>query len=214
MIDILNRWTRAVVYHSDTAQTIAEAVLECQQRASEAGWRADLQGAYLRDADLQGADLQRADLRGANLMGADLRGAFLQRADLEGADLVGADLRGAYLVGAYLVDADLQGADLRGAYLQRAYLQGAYLQGAAGLLPNGILPLQIGGSRHWIIVRQPGYITIGCHHQPVAWWEEHYAAVGRAEGYTAEQVAEYRSYIDFCREWMKARGVLAVEEAA
>jgi hypothetical protein len=28
VIDILSRWTGAVVYHSETAQTIAEAVLE------------------------------------------------------------------------------------------------------------------------------------------------------------------------------------------
>ena len=96
------------------------------------------QGAYLRDADLRGAnlrgaDLRDADLQGANLRGADLRGAYLRDADLEGADLQGADLEGADLRGA-----DLEGADLQRAYLRRANLQGADLQRANSL--NTILP--------------------------------------------------------------------------
>ena len=107
---------------------------------------ADLQGAYLQGANLRGADLQGAYLRGADLQGANLRGADLQGADLQGADLQcanlrGADLQGAYLQcanlrGAYLQGAYLQGAGLQGAHLQGAHLQGAYLQGAS--LPNGI----------------------------------------------------------------------------
>jgi len=44
-------------------------------------------GAYLREADLWGADL-----RNANLRGADLREANLRRANLRGADLREADL--------------------------------------------------------------------------------------------------------------------------
>ncbi|HGH2046834.1 TPA: pentapeptide repeat-containing protein [Salmonella enterica subsp. enterica serovar Anatum] len=59
----------------------------------------------------------RAYLRDADLCGADLRGA-----NLCDADLCGADLRDAYLCGAYLRDADLCGADLRGANLCDAYL--------------------------------------------------------------------------------------------
>ena len=58
---------------------------------------------------------ERADLRGAYLRDADLRGAYLQDADLRGADLRGAYLRDADLRGAYLQDADLRDADLRGA---------------------------------------------------------------------------------------------------
>jgi uncharacterized protein YjbI with pentapeptide repeats len=73
MIDILNRYTKAVLYHSDTADTIAAAVVE----AAASG--ADLRGADLRGADLRGADLRGADLRGADLRGADLRGAGVIR---------------------------------------------------------------------------------------------------------------------------------------
>jgi hypothetical protein len=77
-IDILNRWTRAVIYHSETATTIAEAVIEARANLS----RANLSGADLSGADLSRADLSRADLSGANLSGANLSRANLSRANL------------------------------------------------------------------------------------------------------------------------------------
>ncbi len=94
MIDILHRYTKAVLYHSETAQTIAEAAKE----------------AFNKGAYLEGAYLEGANLRGAYLEGAYLRGAYL-----EGAYLEGANLRGAYLEGAYLRGANLEGAYLEGA---------------------------------------------------------------------------------------------------
>ncbi len=48
---------------------------------------------------------------------ADLRGANLRRADLQGADLQEANLRGAYLQGADLQKVNLQGANLYMAYI-------------------------------------------------------------------------------------------------
>ena len=93
-----------------------------------------------RNANLQGAYLEEANLEGANLRGANLQGAYLEEANLEGADLQRANLRGAYLQGAYLEEANLRGANLqeanlrganlRKADLQRANLRGANLQGA------------------------------------------------------------------------------------
>ena len=56
MIEILHRYTKAVLYSSATAETIAQAVVEARQ---------------------SGANLSRADLSGANLYGADLSGANL-----------------------------------------------------------------------------------------------------------------------------------------
>ena len=57
-----------------------------------------------------------------------------------------------------------------------------------------------------MIVREVGYITIGCEHHPVAWWEEHYRSVGKREHYTREQVNEYRNYIALAKYWMKLHG--------
>ena len=79
-MDILNRWTRAILLSSETAQTIADAVVEAVQRGAELSW------ADLRGADLSGANLRGADLREANLREADLREANLSEADLSEAD--------------------------------------------------------------------------------------------------------------------------------
>lgn len=77
------------------------------------GERANLQGVYLRGANLRGANLQGVYLRGANLYGADLQGANLQKADLRGACLYGADLQ----------DANLHDADLRGTLFPAGFCQ-------------------------------------------------------------------------------------------
>ncbi len=59
MIDLLNRWTGAILRHSETANTIAEALAEA--RAA---------GANLSDAKLRGANLRGANLSDANLSDA------------------------------------------------------------------------------------------------------------------------------------------------
>ena len=107
-------------------------------RDEDGGKHAYLRRADLSGANLSGADLRRADLSGANLSGADLRsadlsGANLSGADLRSADLSGANLSGADLSGAYLSGADLSGANLSGANLSGAYLSGADLRSAKGL---------------------------------------------------------------------------------
>ena len=129
MIVILNRWTRAQIYKSETAQSIAEAVSEALNGGAYLSG-ADLSRADLSRADLSRANLSRAYLSRANLSGANLSGANLSRADLSGANLSGANLSGANLSGADLSGADLSGANLSGADLSGAYLGGADLSGA------------------------------------------------------------------------------------
>jgi len=176
-IEIVHRYTKAVLYTSETADSIAGAVIEAVSRG--------------------------ANLRGANLGGANLDGAYLRGAYLRGANLGGANLRGA----------NLGGANLDGAYLRGANLGGANLDGAKGLLSNGTVPLQILGTRDPVIVRADGFITIGCEHHELTWWEEHYRAVGRTNGYDNQQTEEYRAHIAHCRAWMTAYGVLEVVKA-
>jgi len=97
MIEILHRYTKAVLYKAEAAaESVKDAVAE----------------AVRSDANLRGANLYGANLRDANLRGANLRGA-----DLYGADLYDANLRGANLRGANLRDANLGGANLYGANL-------------------------------------------------------------------------------------------------
>ena len=99
MIEIVHRYTRAVIYRSE-ADAIGAAAKEALAS------RADLRGADLADADLTYAVLRGAVLRGADLMGADLTGA-----DLTGANLSDTVLTRAVLTGADLRDADLSNSN-------------------------------------------------------------------------------------------------------
>ena len=86
---IKNRWTGVVLFEADVPDDTESGLIT--RVALEQAVAAD---AYLRGADLRGADLGDAYLRGADLRGAYLRGADLRGADLRGAYLRGADLRG------------------------------------------------------------------------------------------------------------------------
>lgn len=104
------------------SRAVREAVFAFVEIERGRGEKADLSGAYLREAslsggNLSGATLSFANLSGALLVGADLSGANLLGANLSGAELgFGADLRlGANLFGANLFGAELEGANLEGA---------------------------------------------------------------------------------------------------
>ena len=69
-IDILHRYTKAVLFHCETAQTIAKAVEEALRVS------ANLANANLADADLANANLAGADFTGANLAGTNLSPSY------------------------------------------------------------------------------------------------------------------------------------------
>ncbi|MEU0886063.1 pentapeptide repeat-containing protein [Lentzea sp. NPDC005914] len=91
---------------------------------------ANLKGAQLRDANLTLAWLRDTNLMGAQLQGARLGGACLHHADLRGALLQTAELSSAWLYNAQLDHAQLQGAELRYALLRKAHIWHANLQDA------------------------------------------------------------------------------------
>jgi hypothetical protein len=85
-------------------------------------WKAMLDSATLRRADLRRANFHAACLVEADLRESNLREANLISADLTNADLRGADMRDAALNSANLTQATLADADLRGARLMHANL--------------------------------------------------------------------------------------------
>ena len=154
-IEIRHRHTRAVLYRSEDARNLREAVTR---------------------AVAERVDLRRACLYGACLYGANLYGANLRGADLYGADLRGANLRGANLYGAYLDGADLRGANLRGADLRGACLGGAHLRGAK--IESGTVASAVGEGttgpwywRAWLMEDDSLVLRVGCHERPLEWWE-------------------------------------------
>jgi carbonic anhydrase/acetyltransferase-like protein (isoleucine patch superfamily) len=65
-------------------------------------------------------------------------------------------------------------------------------------------PLQIQGSRHFVTLCSLEQIAIGCHVHDFEYWEKHFKAIGRAEGYTTEEVKEYYLYITACIAFAKS----------
>ena len=164
------------ILHRYTQAVIFEADAESFR---ELVFKAIQNDANLRDAYLRGASLHRADLEGANLRDANLRDAGLHRANLSGAELEGTDLRGASLHGANLRDAKLSGVNRR--------------------------LTVINGSVHTLIAHDQG-IQVGCKIKELGWWTNSaIAKLGASEGYTQEQIAEYKKYICF------AKGLYLVE---
>ena len=143
-IDIIERWTRAVLYHSENASDIRAAVLQAIKAGANLSGAnlsyanlsyanlsgANLSGAYLSGANLSGANLSDANLSGANLSDANLSYANLSDANLSDANLSYANLSDANLSDANLSDANLSDANLSDANLSDANLSGAYLSGA------------------------------------------------------------------------------------
>ena len=87
----------------------------------------------------------------------------------------------------------------------------AYLFGNARVYGNAWVsgdawvssPLYIQGSRHALTNCSKGRIQIGCHIHTFAEWKRHAKSIGKAEGYTDEQVKEYLGHIEHIEKFGK-----------
>jgi len=73
-------------------------------------------------------------------------------------------------------------------------------------------PLTLAGTQHPLCVCSPTEIAIGCEVHSVDHWLEQYEEIGKANGYTDEDIAEYRYLIDVAAEWMRVRMPGCLEE--
>lgn len=92
MIEIKNRHTGAVIYRSETAETIAQAVTELIAETRKMGKRPNLSCADLCNTNLSYVDLSYVDLSYADLSYADLSGVDLSHTDLSYVNLYGSNL--------------------------------------------------------------------------------------------------------------------------
>jgi len=108
-------------------------LIEADLAGANLAW-AILEGVDMRGSSLVGATLEFTNLRFANLEGANLQGAAANETDLRGANLVRVNLSNARMIGSRLFRANLQGATLRNVHfsgnMMEANLQSADLQGA------------------------------------------------------------------------------------
>jgi hypothetical protein len=167
MLEIKHKLTGEVLYRSDVAETIRDAVVSAVKI-----------GANLYRADLSGANLSEANLRGA-----DLRGANLSEANIRGANLRGANLSGANLSEANLSEANLSGANLRGADLSRATIRDAETISFNPIFIDGLkwpvsifdVSMNIGCEWHtlveWKAMTDEQISSMHC--EALAWWTSH-----------------------------------------
>ena len=57
--------------------------------------------------------------------------------------------------------------------------------------------LYINGSRHHVKYWGENKINIGCKKYSIDEWKSHFKSIGESEGYTPEEIEEYREYIEF-----------------
>ena len=109
MIEILNRYTKAVLYKSESATTVKEAVVE--------------------------AVTAKCNLSGSNLSGSNLSYSNLSYSNLRGIDLSYSNLSGSNLSGSNLSYSNLSYSNLRGIDLSYSNLSGSNLRGSKELPP-------------------------------------------------------------------------------
>jgi len=63
-------------------------------------------------------------------------------------------------------------------------------------------PLQIQGTRHFFTISSYTEITIGCESHSVEEWESNYEKIGRGNGYSKEEIAEYYEYIQLAKRYL------------
>ena len=73
-----------------------------------------------------------------------------------------------------------------------------------------VSPLQIQGTKHYLNVAANGVLQIGHIQKPLTWWKKFHARAGKEKGYTPEQIAEYREYVDLAEKWLTRLGRLEV----
>lgn len=92
--------------------------------------------------------------------------------------------------------------EMRGGVMWGGVMRGGVMHG--GEMWGGVIEvsmLQIQGTRHFCYASptktgESIWLGIGCEFHPIEWWIENFESVGKSEGYTTEQIAEYKLYID------------------
>jgi len=117
----------------------------------------------------------------ANFLGGDFRGGNFYGGNFYGGNFYGGNFNGGNFHGG-----DFRGGDFRGGNFYGGYYE--------------VSMLQIQGSKHFCYAyfEDDGSIClgIGCERHSIEWWIESYSEIGNNENYTAEQVDEYKLYID------------------
>ena len=113
--------------------------------------------------------------------------------------------------GGTFYDGEFRGGEFRGGtfsggtFYDGVFRGGTFYDGVfyGGTFSGGYLFLQIQGSKHFVNVPDGENIKIGCKCMSPNDWLLNFEQIGEIEGYTAEQIAEYKLYIDLASQLIK-----------
>lgn len=174
---------------------------------------ANFDGSLLKYAKLRDASAVHASFKKASMFGATLTNSEFAATDFSGANLENANFSGSRLVGAIFRGANLTRTDLRDADLRHADLNCSNLSRANAGTARGNL-LRLTGTRDSMIVVNESVVAIGCYVHSLDWWAEHYNAIGKVEGYSREEIEEYRGHLEYARGWLAKLDGKKAREAA
>ena len=103
-------------------------------------------------------------------------------------------------------NAIIRGGEIRGGVIRGGVIRGGEIRG--GVI--GTTPLQIQGTRHFCYATPNPHtgeieLGIGCHIHQIEKWREEYTEIGKTQGYSPEEIAEYGEYIQlFAKRYGKA----------
>ena len=146
----IRRTTSEKVYRDNYTVTPSEEIqslltlLFVREHRVFTGCYINLQGSWLKGANLEYARLTRADLSHAYLERANLQRTQMQAADFVYAKLIGAQLSGARMQVANLALAKMEGVILIETQMQAAYFHSTKMQNAE------FIQTQMGGANHGI----------------------------------------------------------------
>jgi len=111
----------------------------------------------------EGISFYRAYMRNANMIGADMSGA-----NMRGADMSGADMRGADMSGADMRDVNMSYADMRGADMRDVNMSYADMRGAIG----NMIELKTLTLEKYVVTFNDSHMAIGCQQYTIEGWFE------------------------------------------
>jgi hypothetical protein len=139
--------------------------------------------------------------------GGVMRGGVMWGGEMHGGEMHGGEMHGGVMCGGEMHGGVMHGGEMHGGVMWGGVMRGGVMCGGemhGGVMHGGeikVSMLQIQGTRHFCyasptVTGESIWLGIGCEFHSIEWWLENFESVGKSKGYTTEQIAEYKLYID------------------
>ena len=106
----------------------------------------------------------------------------------------GGEFHGGWFHGGEFLGGVFRGGVFRGGVFHGGEFHGGEFLG--GVFRGGWFALQIQGSKHFLNIPNETTIRIGCQEHTPDFWLENFASIGDEHGYSEQEIAEYKLYIE------------------